>query len=82
VLKAWVAEDTFSSATLDQAMGSACMPKQGDKVGAQSEICDRSVFIVAPEIFDRLMAEAESPPRALENAKRRFARLARDGVRP
>jgi hypothetical protein len=46
-----------------------------------TDICDRSVFIVAPEIFDRLMAEAETPPRALENAKRRFARLAREGVR-
>lgn len=57
-------------------------PKQSILVGAESEICARSVFVVAPEIFDRLVAEAETPLRGLENAKRRFARLARDGVRP
>ena len=56
-------------------------PKPRDKVGAQSEICDHSVFVVAPEIFDRLVAEVETPLRALENAKHRFARLAREGVR-
>lgn len=48
---------------------------------AEADILERSVFVVPSKAFDKLMADAETPPRALKNAKSRFARLARHGVR-
>lgn len=48
---------------------------------AEADILERSVFVVPSKVFDKLMADADTPPRPLKNAKSRFGRLARQGVR-
>lgn len=58
----------------DFVLESAC-------VRAEAELVERAVAVVTSAVFDRIMAEADKPPRAMRAAKSRLSRLARQGVR-